>query len=48
MKQHDVNPNKVLRCRRSATFLPEVAREQGWSKAGCIDAIVRKAGELFS
>ncbi|MEW5302183.1 MAG: hypothetical protein WDW36_004988 [Sanguina aurantia] len=29
---------------RSATFLPDVAREQGWSKQECVDALIRKAG----
>jgi uncharacterized protein (TIGR00296 family) len=31
-------------CRRSATFLPEVAQEQGWSKRECVDALIRKSG----
>ncbi|GAX77874.1 hypothetical protein CEUSTIGMA_g5316.t1 [Chlamydomonas eustigma] len=31
-------------CKRSATFLPEVAQEQGWSKMECIDALIRKSG----
>lgn len=33
-----------LRCRRSATFLPEVAAEQGWDRLETIDALIRKAG----
>mmetsp|Transcript_12791 Transcript_12791/g.27680 ORF Transcript_12791/g.27680 Transcript_12791/m.27680 type:complete len:214 (-) Transcript_12791:761-1402(-) len=33
-----------VRCRRSATFLPEVAHEQGWTKQECIDALIRKSG----
>jgi uncharacterized protein (TIGR00296 family) len=28
----------------SATFLPEVAEEQGWSHKQCVDALIRKAG----
>jgi hypothetical protein len=35
----------VLSCKRTATFLPEVAGDQGWSKQQCIEALVRKAGE---
>lgn len=31
-------------CRRSATFLPEVAAEQCWSKEETIDALIKKAG----
>lgn len=34
----------VVRCKRSATFLPDVAPEQGWDHQECIDALVRKAG----
>lgn len=30
--------------RRSATFLPEVAGEQGWTRAQAVEAAVRKAG----
>jgi uncharacterized protein (TIGR00296 family) len=30
--------------RRSATFLPEVAQEQGWSQRQAVEAAVRKAG----
>ena len=33
-----------LGCRRSATFLPEVAAEQRWGKAATLEALVRKAG----
>lgn len=33
-----------LKCRRSATFLPEVAGEQGWDRQQTIDALIRKAG----
>ncbi|KAI8465640.1 MAG: AMMECR1 domain-containing protein [Monoraphidium minutum] len=33
-----------LKCRRSATFLPEVAGEQGWSQRETIDSLIRKAG----
>ncbi len=36
----------VRRCKRSATFLPEVAAEQGWSKLQCIDALIRKSGAV--
>ena len=32
------------RCRRSATFLPEVAGEQGWDRQQTIDSLIRKAG----
>lgn len=35
----------VLSCKRTATFLPEVAGDQGWSKQQCIEALIRKAGE---
>jgi AMMECR1 domain-containing protein len=28
----------------SATYLPEVAKEQGWSKQECIDSLMRKPG----
>jgi hypothetical protein len=31
--------------RRSATFLPEVAPEQGWDRRATLEALVRKAGE---
>ncbi|WIA41609.1 hypothetical protein OEZ86_008969 [Tetradesmus obliquus] len=34
----------VLSCKRTATFLPEVAGDQGWSKQQCIEALIRKAG----
>jgi AMMECR1 domain-containing protein len=34
----------VLLCKRSATFLPEVAKEQGWSQQECIEALIKKAG----
>lgn len=34
----------VLRSRRSATFLPEVAAEQCWTRQHCVDSLVRKAG----
>ncbi len=30
--------------RRSATFLPEVAAEQGWTQAQTIEALLRKGG----
>ncbi|PNH06690.1 hypothetical protein TSOC_006907 [Tetrabaena socialis] len=30
--------------RRTATFLPDVAPEQGWDRAQAVDALVRKAG----
>jgi hypothetical protein len=33
-----------LACRRSATFLPEVAREQGWSVRDTLVALVAKSG----
>jgi len=29
---------------RSATYLPEVAKEQGWTKQECVDSLVQKAG----
>jgi len=34
----------VLRCKRSATFLPEVAKDQRWSQQECIEALIKKAG----
>ena len=30
--------------RRTATFLPEVAAEQGWDRRACIEALIRKTG----
>ncbi|DBA95787.1 hypothetical protein WJX77_002866 [Trebouxia sp. C0004] len=30
--------------RRSATYLPEIAAAEGWTKQGTIDSLVRKAG----
>ncbi|KAG1675750.1 hypothetical protein FOA52_012406 [Chlamydomonas sp. UWO 241] len=32
------------RVRRSGTYLPEVAHEQGWSKDAAIDSLIHKAG----
>lgn len=29
---------------RSATYLPEIAAAEGWTKQGTIDSLVRKAG----
>lgn len=29
---------------RTATYLPEVAREQGWTKLQAIDSLLRKGG----
>mmetsp|Transcript_15059 Transcript_15059/g.42850 ORF Transcript_15059/g.42850 Transcript_15059/m.42850 type:complete len:216 (-) Transcript_15059:184-831(-) len=29
---------------RSATYLPEVASREGWSKMECVDSLIRKAG----
>ena len=29
---------------KTATYLPEVAREQGWSKLQAIDSLLRKGG----
>jgi AMMECR1 domain-containing protein len=34
----------ALQCKRTATFLPEVAADQGWSQRQCIESLVRKAG----
>jgi hypothetical protein len=34
----------AMRCRRTATFLPEVAAEQGWDKEATLDALIKKAG----
>lgn len=34
----------ITRCRRSATFLPEVAPEQGWDTRHTIDSLIKKAG----
>ena len=28
----------------SATYLPEVAHEQGWNQQECIDSLIQKAG----
>ncbi len=28
----------------SATYLPEVCHEQGWTRDQCIDSLIRKAG----
>lgn len=36
-----------LKCRRSATFLPEVSAEQGWGRREAVEALVRKAGASF-
>jgi hypothetical protein len=33
-----------LQCKRTATFLPEVAGDQGWSQRQCIESLIRKAG----
>jgi len=30
--------------RRSATYLPEVAAQEGWTKLETVDSLVRKAG----
>ncbi|CAB4003614.1 Hypothetical predicted protein, partial [Paramuricea clavata] len=30
--------------KRTATYLPEVAREQGWTKVQAIDSLLRKGG----
>mmetsp|Transcript_30457 Transcript_30457/g.49260 ORF Transcript_30457/g.49260 Transcript_30457/m.49260 type:complete len:202 (-) Transcript_30457:113-718(-) len=32
----------------SATYLPEVASDQGWTKVECIDSLVRKAGYSYA
>lgn len=37
-------PDPVTRARRTATFLPEVAGEQGWTKEQTIQQLIRKAG----
>jgi hypothetical protein len=34
----------VTRSRRSATFLPEVAADQGWDQQQTLAALVKKAG----
>ncbi len=34
----------VAHCHRSATFLPEVAAHEGWTRQQTVDALVRKAG----
>eukprot|EP00803_Ostreobium_quekettii_P011514 evm.model.scf_202.7 EVM.evm.TU.scf_202.7 scf_202:65194-68918(+) len=34
----------IDRCQRSATFLPQIASEQGFSKQETIDHLIRKAG----
>lgn len=33
-----------MSAKRTATFLPEVAHEQGWNHEECIDSLIRKAG----
>eukprot|EP00850_Spirogloea_muscicola_P003273 SM000013S26442 [mRNA] locus=s13:402583:403857:+ [translate_table: standard] len=35
-----------LNARRSATYLPEVAEQEGWTKLETVDSLVRKAGYL--
>jgi AMMECR1 domain-containing protein len=32
--------------RRSATYLPEVAAQEGWTKVETVDSLVRKAGYM--
>lgn len=34
----------MAHCHRSATFLPEVAAHENWSRQQTVDALVRKAG----
>ena len=34
----------TLQRRRSATYLPEIAAEQGWTKEETLNSLVRKAG----
>eukprot|EP00775_Hariotina_reticulata_P013589 gene13589-13714_t len=34
----------LLQCKRTATFLPEVAADQGWTRRQCIESLIRKAG----
>lgn len=34
----------MLRHKFSATYLPEIASEQGWDKFETIDSLIRKAG----
>jgi uncharacterized protein (TIGR00296 family) len=34
----------LAKCRRRATYLPEVCADQGWSHAQCIESLYRKAG----
>ncbi len=34
----------LAQVRRSATYLPEVAREQGWDQQAAVDSLIRKAG----
>jgi uncharacterized protein (TIGR00296 family) len=31
-------------CRRSATYLPEVAAQEGWTKHETVDSLIRKSG----
>lgn len=33
-----------MQCKRTATFLPEVASDQGWDQQQCMEALLRKAG----
>lgn len=34
----------LAQVRRSATYLPEVAQEQGWDQQAAVDSLIRKAG----
>ncbi|GLI59505.1 hypothetical protein VaNZ11_001397 [Volvox africanus] len=42
---HFTDPDPEARgARRTATFLPDVAPEQGWNQQQAVDALIRKAG----
>jgi len=31
-------------CKRSATYLPDVPKQEGWSKEYAVDSLIRKSG----
>lgn len=39
-----LHADPVARCQRSATFLPEVASHEGWTREETIDSLIAKAG----
>jgi AMME syndrome candidate gene 1 protein len=38
------HPGSPLRRRFSATYLPDVCTDQGWTKEECLESLMRKAG----